>query len=149
MDAIVSTIDIARTPGDVFRFVSDPTRFPEWQRDVVAVRLEGATPLGVGSRFVTVRRVGGVERTQRQEITENSPPTSWAARGIEGPIRANATITIEALDGGSRSRVTFSLEFDGHGVGVPLLPLVRRQAQKGAPKSYQNLKDLLEGAATG
>jgi hypothetical protein len=149
MDAIVSTIDIARTPDDVFRFVADPTRFPEWQRDVVTVRLEGPTPLGVGSRFMTVRRVGGVERTLRQEITQNSPPTSWAARGIDGPVRADAAITIEALDGGASSRVTFSLDFDGHGVGVPLIPLVRRQARKGAPKSYQNLKDLLEGVATG
>jgi len=147
MDPIVSTIDIARTPDDVFRYVSDPTRFSEWQHDVVTVRVEGPTPLGVGSRFTTVRRVGGVERTLLQEISQDSPPTSWAARGIDGPIRANAAITIEPLDGGTRSRVTFALDFDGHGIGVPLLPLVRRQARKGAPRSYENLKTLLEGAA--
>jgi uncharacterized protein YndB with AHSA1/START domain len=144
MEPIVSTIDIARTPEDVFEYVSDPTRFAEWQHDVVGVRTTTPGPLGVGSRFTTARRIGGVERTLVQEITEVSRPTRWAARGIEGPIRASATITIEPLDVGSSSRVTFSLDFQGHGIGVPLLPLVRRQARKGAPKSYQNLKNLLQ-----
>ncbi len=144
MEPIVSTIEVARTPEDVFGYVSDPTRFAEWQDDVVEVRTSG--PLGVGARFTTVRRIGGVERTIVQEITKISPPTTWAAHSIDGPIRANATITIEPLDSGSRSRVTFALEFDGHGIGVALLPLIRRQARKGAPKSYQNLKDLLEAS---
>lgn len=128
----------------MFRYATDPTRFAEWQHDVVEVRPEGPDPLGMGSRFATVRRIGGIERTLLQEITEVSPPTRWSARSVEGPIRASATITIEPLDGGSRSSVTFALDFDGHGIGVPLLPLVRRQARKAAPKSYQNLKDLLE-----
>jgi uncharacterized protein YndB with AHSA1/START domain len=145
MEPIVSSIDIARAPDDVFRYATDPTCFAEWQHDVVDVRPAAAGPLGLGSRFTTVRRIGGVERTLLQEITENSPPTRWSARSIEGPIRASATITVDPLDGGSRSRVTFALDFDGHGIGVALMPLIRRQARKGAPKSYQNLKDLLEG----
>ncbi len=145
MEPIVSTIDIARAPEDVFRYATDPTRFAEWQHDVVEVRPEGPGPLGMGSRFTTVRRIGGVERTLLQEITEVSPPSRWSARSIEGPIRASATITIGPLDGGSGSRATFALDFDGHGMGVALLPLIRRQARKAAPKSYQNLKDLLEG----
>jgi hypothetical protein len=64
---------------------------------------------------------------------------------VEGPIRPAARITIEPLDGGARSRVTFELDFEGHGAGVPLIPLIRRQARKGAPVSYQNLKSILEG----
>lgn len=144
MVPIVSTIDIARAPEDVFRYATDPTRFAQWQRDVVAVHTDRTGPLGVGSRFTTVRRIGGVERTLLQEITEVTAPRSWAARSVEGPIRANATITIEPFDGGTRSRVTFTLDFDGHGLGVLLLPLVRRQAARGAPKSYDNLKNLLE-----
>jgi hypothetical protein len=35
-------------------------------------------------------------------------------------------------------------DFEGHGLGVPLVPLVRRQAEKAAPVSYENLKRLLE-----
>ena len=144
MPPIVSSIDIARPPDDVFSYVTDPSRFAEWQDDVVSVRLEGGRPPGVGSRFTTIRRIGGAERTMTQEITEISAPRSWAAHGVDGPVRPNASITVEPLDDGARSRVTFALDFEGHGIGKPLLPVVRRQALKAAPTSYRNLKQRLE-----
>jgi uncharacterized protein YndB with AHSA1/START domain len=146
MPPIVSSIEIARPPDEVFSYVTDPSRFAEWQNDVVSVRMEGDRPPGVGSRFTTTRRIGGAERTMTQEITEISPPRSWAAHGVDGPIRPAATITIDPVNDGARSRVTFALDFEGHGIGKPLLPVVRRQALKVAPTSYRNLKERLESA---
>ena len=143
MPPIVSSIDIARPPDEVFAYATDPSRFAEWQRDVVRVRIEGDGPPGVGSRFTTTRRVGGTERSMTQEVTEASAPRHWAARAVDGPVRPDATVTVEPLgDGGSR--VTFSLDFEGHGIGRPLLPVVRRQARRAAPVSYRALKELLE-----
>jgi uncharacterized protein YndB with AHSA1/START domain len=138
MAPLVSTIEIARKPEEVFVVVTDPLRFAEWQHDVVGVRMLE------DSQFTTTRRISGAERTMTQQITRNDPPHGWAARGIDGPIRPHATITVEPIDGGTRSRVTFTLDFEGHGLGVPLIPLVRRQAQEGAPRSHHNLKNLLE-----
>jgi uncharacterized protein YndB with AHSA1/START domain len=146
MTALTSTIEIARPPEEVFAYVTDPTRFPEWQVGVVRVHAEGGYRPEVGARFTTTRRIQGTERTSSQEVTEISHPRRWVVRGIDGPIRANATVTVEPLDGG-RSRVTFALGFDGHGVGVALAPLVRREASKVAPVSYAALKRLLEGDA--
>jgi uncharacterized protein YndB with AHSA1/START domain len=74
MPPIVSSIEIARPPDEVFSYVTDPLRFPDWQSDVVSVRMEGDRPPGVGSRFTTTRRIGGTERTMTQEITEIRPP---------------------------------------------------------------------------
>jgi uncharacterized protein YndB with AHSA1/START domain len=147
MAPLVSTIEIACPPERVFSYVTDPTRFPEWQEDVVSVRVEDGRPLAVGMRFTTTRRVGGVDRAMTQEVTELQAPRRWTVRGVDGPIRPEAGVTIEPLGDGTRSRVTFMLDFQAHGVGVPLLLLVRRQARKEAPKSYQNLRELLEGAA--
>ena len=147
MPAIVSSIEIARPPDDVFTYVTDPSRFVEWQEDVVSVRVETHGPPRVGSRFTTTRRIGRSERTMTQEITEISPPRSWAVHGVDGPIRPHVSITVEPLNNGARSRVTIALDFEGHGIGKPLLPLVRRQAQQGAPMSYQNLKERLESGA--
>jgi uncharacterized protein YndB with AHSA1/START domain len=139
--AIVSTFDIACPPERVFAYATDPSRFTEWQSDVVGVQVRGA---GVGSRFTTTRRIGRSERTMTQEIIEVAPPRRWAARGVDGPIRPSATIDIEGLDGGTRSRVTIALDFEGHGIGVPLVPMVRRMAAKGAPDSYRRLTQRLE-----
>jgi uncharacterized protein YndB with AHSA1/START domain len=144
MPPIVSSIEIDRPPDEVFSYVTDPSRFAEWQHDVVRVRIEGARPPGVGSRFTTTRRIGGAERTMTQEITELSPPRSWAVHGVDGPIRPRANVTVEPLGDGAGSRVTFALDFEGHGIGKPLVPAVRRQALKVAPTSYRNLKERLE-----
>lgn len=54
---------------------------------------------------------------------------------------------MEPLEGGRSSRVTFTLDFEGHGVGVPLVPMVRGMAAKGPPLSYRNLKARLENGA--
>jgi uncharacterized protein YndB with AHSA1/START domain len=141
MVPLVSTIEIARPPAEVFAFVTDPLHFAEWQHDVVSVHALG------DSRFTTTRRINGAERTMTQQITRDDPPHTWTAQGVDGPIRPHATVTVEPIDDGARSRVTFTLDFKGHGLGVPLVPLVRRQARKGAPISYHNLKTLLEQRA--
>jgi uncharacterized protein YndB with AHSA1/START domain len=145
MPPIVSHIEIARPPEEVYAYVTDPSRFPEWQHDVVGVRIQGGHPLSVGSRFTTTRRIGPVEQTLTQEVTELGPPRRWAARSVDGPLRASADVTVEPLEGGTRSRVTIALDFQGQGIGK-LLPLevIRRMATKTAPKSYQNLKQRLE-----
>ena len=54
--------------------------------------------------------------------------------------------TIEPLSDGQRSRVTLALDFEGHGIGKILVPLVvRRQVQAEMPRNLQNLKERLEG----
>jgi uncharacterized protein YndB with AHSA1/START domain len=144
MPPIVHSIEIDRPPDEVFSYITDPARFAEWQYDVVSVRLDNGRPPSVGSRFTTIRRIGRTERTMTQEITEINPPRSWAAHGVAGPIRPNAKITVEPLNDNTRSHVTIALDFKGHGIGVPLVPVIRQIAAKGAPTSYQNLKIRLE-----
>jgi uncharacterized protein YndB with AHSA1/START domain len=145
MPPIISTIEIACPPEEVFAYATDPARFAEWQHDVASVRIHGDRPPGLGTRFTTTRQIGRVGYETTQEITDFSPPRSFAAQSVGGPLRANATITVEPLAGGGRSRVTFGLDFQGQGVGRLLMPdVVRRIATKGAPRSYQNLKERLE-----
>jgi len=102
----------------------------------------------MGSRYTTTRRIGGAERTTTSEITEISPPRSWAVHGLDGPIRAIVNVTVEPLNENSRSRVRLELDFEGHGIGKLLVPLVaRRQARKQSPANLQNLKEQLESRA--
>ena len=143
MSPIVTTIEVDRPPAEVFAYVTDPTRFAEWQKDIVSVKLADGRPPAVGSRFTTIRRIGGGERAMTQEITEITYPRSWAARGVDGPVRPDATVTVEPLAGGTRSRITIGLDFRGYGFGEMIVPIVRRMAAKGGQASYDNLKELL------
>jgi uncharacterized protein YndB with AHSA1/START domain len=146
MAPMVSSIEIACPPGEVFAYVSDPSRLAEWQESVVSARTEGGGAPAVGSKAVTTRRVGRGERKMTMQMTSIDPPRSWAVRGIDGPVRGVVNGTVEPLDDGERSRVTIELDFEGHGLGKLLVPLVvRRQAQQEMPRNLRNLKYRLEG----
>ena len=147
MAPIVASVEISRRPEDVFAYITDPSHLPEWQESVVRVKT-GSAPAGRGQRAVITRRVGPREIDMTAEITALDPPRSWRVRGVDGPVRGNVKGTIEPLDDGARSRVTLKLDFEGHGIGKLLVPLVvRRQAQKELPKNVQKLKENLERAA--
>lgn len=148
MAPIVGSVEIARRPEDVFAYITDPSNLSAWQEDLVSARLEGDGPVAVGSRVVTTRHMGGRDRAMTMEFTKLSPPTAWAIRGIDSPVRGSVDGTIESLDNGARSRVTIQLDFKGHGIGMLLVPLVvRRQAKAGMPRRTQKLKELLENTS--
>ena len=148
MAPIASSIEIARSPEEVFAYITDPSQLAEWQDSLVSARPEGDGPLAVGSKVATTRRVGRGERTMTMEVTSMSPPRSWTLRGIDGPVRLMVSGSIEPLDGGARSRVAIELDFEGRGLGKLLVPLVvRRQAAKEHPGNLQNLKQRLESDA--
>ena len=54
--------------------------------------------------------------------------------------------TFEPLEGGQRTRYSAQLDFEGHGLGVLLAPLVRRDAGRQLPDSLQRLKQKLEAS---
>jgi uncharacterized protein YndB with AHSA1/START domain len=141
---IISTAEVERPAEDVFAYVTEPSTFPEWQKGVVRGHMN-ESPTRVGSQCTTVRNVGGREREVHTTITECDPPRHWADRGIDGPIRALVEVSVEPLEGNSRSRVTISLDCTGHGIGKLLVPLViRRQAAREMPENMRRLKQRLE-----
>ncbi|WP_326719598.1 SRPBCC family protein [Streptomyces sp. NBC_00243] len=148
MSAIKESVDISCRPEDVFSYVTDPSHLPEWQESAVSVRPVGDAPVAVGSRVVVTRRIGRRDIPMTSEVTELDPPRSWRVDGIDGPIRGHVKGTIEPLGDGERSRLTLSLDFETHGIGKVLVPLVvRPHVRKEMPRNEQTLKRLLEGSA--
>ncbi len=144
MAPIVTATEVARPPEEVFAYVTDPSRFPEWQQGVVSGHMDAPTTR-VGSKCTSIRRMGGGEREVTTEITEYDPPRRWADRGIDGPIRAIVAVTVEPIAEGSQSHLTIELDFTGHGIGKVLVPLmVRRQAAREMPGNMARLKQRLE-----
>lgn len=141
MAPIITVVEIARAPKDVFAYATDPRCMSEWQRGCLSGRLDGT---GVGARCTTVREIGGRKREVVTEITTYDPPWRWADRGINGPIRAIVTVQVEPLVDGL-SRLTLGVDFSGHGIGRLLVPLVvRRQARAEMPANVARLKHRLE-----
>ena len=148
MTPLSSTIDVDRPAADVFAYATDPSRFHEWQKGVVSGEMKADGATAVGSTCMTTRRIGFAERPVTSTVTKVDPPRSWGVHGVDGPIRATVDVTVEPVDGDSRSRLTIDLEFEGHGIGKLLVPLVvRREAEKEMPENLRRLKERLEGAA--
>jgi hypothetical protein len=57
------------------------------------------------------------------------------------------TVTVEPVDDGSRSRVSIEFDLRGHGIGLLLAPLARRQAAKQIPQDQARFKQRLESGA--
>ena len=144
MAPITTSTEIDRSAADVFGYATDPTRFNQWQNGVVDGHMDHPGSLQVGARCLTTRRIGGKNRSSTSTVTHVQPPRAWGVHGIDGPIRATVDVTVEPL-GEDRSRLTIAVDFDGHGIGKILVPLVvRRQAAKEMPENLARLKDRLE-----
>ncbi len=143
MAPIASSIEVACPPEAVFAYATDPSRFGEWQTGVVGGHGDRHGPVAVGSTCTTTRLIRGTERTTRAEITELSAPNRWAARGIDGPVRPMIDLAVEQLSE-DRSRVTITLDFEGHGLGKLAVGAVRRAAEKELPDNCAALKERLE-----
>jgi uncharacterized membrane protein len=145
---IVDSIEIARTPEQIFAYIDQVERHVEWQEKLESSRPETEGPLRVGARVVQVRRVPGGPREFTLEVTEHDPPRKVSWHGVNGPVRPVGTVTVEALDDGSRSRLTLQLDLRGHGLlGKLVAPLARRDAAKQVPKDQARLKERLESGA--
>ena len=143
MAPITHSIEINRSPEDVFRYLDDLSRHGEWQEQIVSVEVLTEGPTRVGSRAKDTRRVPGGQRAVTYEITEHDPPRKASFRGVDGPVRPVGSVTVEGS--GSGSRLTLNLDLEGHGLlGKLLAPLARRQAAKDVPQSHARLKERLE-----
>lgn len=144
MASIATSVDIARNPEDVFAYITDVPRHPEWQEGLVSATVQTEGPVQAGSRVVHRRKLGLGTVEATSEITAFEPPRLVAFRGLDGPIRAEGTQRVEPV--GEGSRVSFKMEMRGHGIGVLMLPLARRQATRQVAESHETLKRILEGA---
>jgi uncharacterized protein YndB with AHSA1/START domain len=148
MPPIVASAEIERPAAEVFAYATDPARFSEWQKGVVDGHMGGAgngtRAPAVGAKCVTTRRIGGANRASTSELVHIDPPRTWGVRGTDGPIRAAVDVVVEPVTG-TRSRLTISVDFTGHGIGKILVPLmVRPEARKEMPGNLAMLKQRME-----
>jgi hypothetical protein len=147
MAPVAASIEVDRAAAEVFAYATDPSRFHEWQKGVVASHLEGPDESSVGARCITTRRIGFADRPTTSVITRLDPPRRWGIKGVDGPIRASVDAIVEPLTD-SRSRLTITIDFEGHGIGRILVPLVVvPEARKEMPENLAKLRRQLHHPA--
>ena len=146
MPPITASIEVDRSAEEVFADATDPRRFSEWQKGVVGGQMDRPGAPQVGDRCLTTRRIGRADRPVTSELVCFDPPHQWGVRGVDGPIRAIVDVTVEPRSDAS-ANLTIALDFEGHGIGRFLVPLVvRREAQREMPVNVAALKQRLEAS---
>lgn len=144
MSPITVSVEVERPAEEVFAYATDPSRFSEWQKGVVSGHMDSAGAPEVGDHCQTTRRIGFSDRPDTSELVRFDPPRFWCVHGVSGPIRAMVDVRVEPRSDTS-AQLTIALEFEGHGIGRLLVPLVvRRQAQREMPVNLAALKGRLE-----
>jgi uncharacterized membrane protein len=144
MAKIVETIEIGRSPEDVFAYIDQLERHGEWQSQIISTKRETEGPTRVGSRATDVRRTPVGKQSVTYEITEHDPPRKASFRGVNGPVRPLGTVSVEPA-GEGRAKVTLELELQPHGLlGMLFAPMAQSQARKLVPEDQRRLKERLE-----
>lgn len=142
----VGTATVARSPRDVFSFVSDYANDPRWRRGLESIAFTTPPPVGIGSRAVEVLRVYGQRLETVTEVVEFEPERKMVAKSVSGPTPVVATRLVEP--DGAGCRVTYQIDVDESGVLLfrVLRPLLKRMQQRQIDGFMVRLKDVLEAA---
>ena len=94
-----SRITIAGSVGEVWAYVCDVGRWPEWAPTVLEGRVRAGGPLQPGSRVEQrAKLMFGLSRSRSQEVTVVEPPRYVAFAGPMGTSAARWGMELEPVD---------------------------------------------------
>ena len=126
------TIEIARTPEDVFSYLTDVSNLPTWQTGVRSAELRNG-------RIEESRSLLGRELNTTLEVVEQEEPRLFTLRALDGPVRFTVRHELEAAEEGTQLTVTAEGDVPGFAAG-----LLARGAERQFRKDFERLKRILE-----
>ena len=142
MIEVEHTFEIERPVEEVFAYLTDVARLPEWQSSAESAELVGE--LAEGARIMEVRTFMGRRATSTLEVTEYDPPRRFSLHVVEGPIQYAVEHALEAVNG--RTRITFVGRGETGRVPRLMHGTVRRAVERQFIKDLEALKNRLEAA---
>jgi uncharacterized protein YndB with AHSA1/START domain len=135
-------VTVQRPIDEVFAYVTDPAKVPEWQASALEARLEGEGPMRAGSQAVETRKFLGRRMESRMEVLEYEPPRRFKIKVSSGPVPFEATTELSEETGGTR--VHGVVEGEPGGFFKLAEPIVARALRRELRGNLETLKDVLE-----
>ncbi len=111
-----SRITIANSVHQVWAYVCDVARWPEWAPTVLECRVRGGAPLQPGSQLdQRAKAILGLTHGRSQRVTAVEAPRSVAFAGPMGTSAARWGMELEPVDGGQTDAVMW-IEVDLAGI---------------------------------
>jgi carbon monoxide dehydrogenase subunit G len=126
------TIEIARTPEDVFAYLTDVSNLPKWQAGVKDARVRE-------DKIEETRSFLGRELHTTLEIVDQDERHVFSIRALNGPVLFTVRHELEPTDGGTRLTVSAEGDVPGFASGF-----VAQRAKTQFRKDFARLKEILE-----
>jgi uncharacterized protein YndB with AHSA1/START domain len=131
---------VNRPVADVFKYMADPAKLPEWN-NVVEEATPSETPVRVGTKIETHARFLGRKIETTAVVTEYELNKRYTSKS-EKPFQLSITTITEADGGGTKLTAVFDGEPGGFfKIGEPILA---RIAKKQFQTQLDTAKELLE-----
>lgn len=142
-------VEIERSPSEVWLFIADVERLPEWFAEFESAHKESDGPTGIGTVVRYTLKPG--RRSDTFEIVEWDPPRRLAwdgppLRSVGGGLRPRGSHEL-AEAGEGRTLLVSRYHPELSGTQVLLRPYLRRWVRRERRASAQALKALVEAAA--
>lgn len=133
---------VNRPPAEVFPFVGDLEKAPQWVPDLVSVTKVTEGGVRVGTRYDEVVKMGKSTAPAELEVTEYEPDRLFAHTGEGGPSRFTGRFLLEP--DGEGTLITHSYSVKMTGLYKLLSPFVNSWVRKNGRAGMQNLKRIIE-----
>ena len=111
-----SRIAIASSVHEVWAYLADVGRWPQWAPTVLEARIRGAGPFQPGSRVEQrAKLMFGLSRRRSQKVTVVDPPTAMAFAGPMGTSAARWGMELKPTDDGQTDTMMW-IEVDLKGI---------------------------------
>lgn len=144
MIRIQASVQIRRSPEEVFAYLSNFENNPKWQSGMISARFTSPGPLQVGSTYSQEARFLGRPVFSEFEVIEYEPGRRVKISSTSGTFPITVTRTVEP-DGDGGSLVSAFVEGDASGVYRLAEPILRSMVQRSVQGDYERLKVVLEG----
>ncbi len=135
---------IRRAPEDVFAFVADAERNPDWHEHVRSTRWIDEPPTRVGRRGRQESRLWGRDFVFVAEVAEWDPPHAVTFQVVEG-MRVRTAIRVEPHPDGALVEVAVTTPaFLGHRLDGLLGRAVRAATRGRESGDFHRLREALE-----
>jgi uncharacterized membrane protein len=135
------TVEVERDAQEVFDYLIDLARLPEWQSSAVESHADG--PLAEGVRIAERRRILGREVENELEVTAFEPPCRLTLKALRGPVRF--TVDHRLLENGGSTLVNVVAEAETGTFMKLAEPLLARTAEEELRKDFDRMKEIVEG----
>jgi hypothetical protein len=139
---VENTIDIARSPEDVFDYCVDLTREPEWNAKAKRVEKLSAGPIGLGTRYEAEFLKGDPTTI---EFVRLERPLAWESVGRSRRLDAKSEGRVSTTEHGAR--LVMRMELRPTGTLRLLLPILGRFMHKQQERNLATIKEALEGSS--